>query len=187
MYSANVDHLQSIPASIASAEMSSARSMLTTTRSRRSGREGASVKPQFPMIVVVTPCQQTALPTSSQNTCASMCECESMNPGATMWPSASISSRPRPSISPTAAMRSATIATSPRTPGVPVPSTTSPPRMTRSNSADVAVMRQGRKARRSCHERCAVSRHGARLRTYRRESCGCWARSSRSAGSHSPT
>ena len=54
-YSGNVSHDQSMPAAIASAEMSSARSRLRTTRWRASGRAGASVKPQLPITAVVTP------------------------------------------------------------------------------------------------------------------------------------
>ena len=46
-----------------------------------------------------------------------------MKPGATAWPVASISRRPRPgAFGPTKAMRSPWIATSPAKPALPVPS-----------------------------------------------------------------
>src|SRR5262245_40212177 len=55
-----------------------------------------------------------------------------MKPGATTRPPASISRAPRSRTSPTACTRPSAMATSARRPGAPVPSTTSPPRMTRS-------------------------------------------------------
>ncbi len=82
-----------MPAAIAEPEMSSARSRLRTTRARCSNGAGASVKPQWPIITVVTPCQHEFDASSSQKTCASMWVWPSMNPGVTTWPSASISSR----------------------------------------------------------------------------------------------
>ena len=73
-----------MPAAIASAGMSSARSRLRTTRCSLAGRgTGASVKPQLPMTTVVTPCQQELVPSGSQNTCASMWVWPSMKPGVT--------------------------------------------------------------------------------------------------------
>ena len=78
---------------MASAEMSSARSRLRTTRWRRPAWHGASVKPQLPITTLVTPCQHEQVPSGSQKTWASMCVWPSMKPGATTWPSASISSR----------------------------------------------------------------------------------------------
>src|SRR5258708_7421487 len=59
----------------------------------------------------------------------------SMKPGATTRPRASISALPRPGTTPTAAMRSPRMATSPATAGAPVPSTMEPPRSTRSQSS----------------------------------------------------
>jgi hypothetical protein len=58
----------------------------------------------------------------------------STKPGQTMRPRASIVCRaPAPSSSPTAAMRSPSTATSARVGGDPLPSTTSPPRISRSS------------------------------------------------------
>src|SRR5262245_16417752 len=54
-----------------------------------------------------------------------------MKPGAMTRPAASISRMPRLVTDPTSARRPPCTATSPRRPGVPVPSTTSPPRITR--------------------------------------------------------
>ena len=70
-----------MPACIASAGMSSARSRLRTTRCRSSGRQGASVKPQLPMTTLVTPCQHEHVPSGSHATCASMWVWPSMKPG----------------------------------------------------------------------------------------------------------
>ena len=94
-----------MPAAIASAEMSSARSRLRTTRCRCEARAGASVNPQLPMITEVTPCQQEQVPSGSHSTWASMWVWPSMKPGVTTWPSASMSSRPRSRIRPIAVMR----------------------------------------------------------------------------------
>src|SRR5207253_6561608 len=55
----------------------------------------------------------------------------SMKPGATSWPAASSSRLPRRP-GPTSAMRPSLMATSASNEGAPVPSTTRPPRMTRS-------------------------------------------------------
>src|SRR5512147_1067559 len=55
-----------------------------------------------------------------------------MKPGAMTRPSASISRVPRPATVPTSASRSPCTATSPRRAGAPVPSTISPPRITKS-------------------------------------------------------
>src|SRR5882724_11808807 len=57
----------------------------------------------------------------------------STKPGVTRRPAASISSRPRPRPRPTSAMRPSWTATSPSNASRPVPSTTLPLRMTRSN------------------------------------------------------
>ena len=113
-YSGKVSKLQSMPAARAAGSMSSARSRLRTTRARCLGRTGARVKPQLPITAEVTPCQHELDPVASQNTWASMWVCPSMKPGVTTWPSASISRSPRPSIRPTAAMRSPITPTSAR-------------------------------------------------------------------------
>src|ERR1700687_199602 len=55
-----------------------------------------------------------------------------MKPGVTTRPSPSISRAPRPTTVPTSASRPSCTATSPRRPGALVPSTISPPRITRS-------------------------------------------------------
>src|SRR5438270_9642998 len=56
----------------------------------------------------------------------------STKPGVTSAPSASISSRPRPSTRPTSVMMPSVIPTSAVRADAPVPSTTVPPRITRS-------------------------------------------------------
>jgi len=94
-----------MPASIASAAMSSARSRFRMTRCLSEAAQGASVNPQFPITTVVTPCQQEQVPSGSQKTCASMCVCPSTKPGATTWPSASMTSRARSRIRPIVTMR----------------------------------------------------------------------------------
>src|SRR5262245_51455793 len=60
----------------------------------------------------------------------------SMKPGATTRSVASIVRSARADTSPTATMRPSFTATSARSPGAPVPSTTVPPRMTRSQSIE---------------------------------------------------
>ena len=79
-----------MPASIASVGMSSTAVRHRANHSRSSGLHGASANPQFPMTTLVTPCQHEQLPIGSQATCASMWVWPSMNPGATISPSASI-------------------------------------------------------------------------------------------------
>jgi hypothetical protein len=79
-----------MPASIASVGMSSTAVRHRAYHSRSSGGQGASAKPQLPMITLVTPCQHEQLPIRSHATCASMWVWPSMNPGATISPSASI-------------------------------------------------------------------------------------------------
>ena len=130
--SGNVVHVQSMPASIASLAMSSARSRFRTTRCRSGLAHGARVKPQLPMTTLVTPCQHEQVPRGSQKTWASMCVCPSTNPGATTWPSASITSRADSRMRPIAAIRPPTTPTSPRYRGMPDPSITTPFLITRS-------------------------------------------------------
>ena len=113
-YSAKLVQLQSMPAARAAPEMSSARSRLRTTRARASGDAGASVKPQWPMTTVVTPCQHEFVPSGSQNTWASRWVWPSMKPGVTTWPSASMSVAPRSWMRPIVAMRPSAIPTSAR-------------------------------------------------------------------------
>src|SRR5262252_4828531 len=80
-YCAYVSHVHSMPARIASAGMSSARSRFFTTRCFSSGRHGARVNPQLPMTTLVTPCQHEHVPSGSHATCASMWVWPSMKPG----------------------------------------------------------------------------------------------------------
>src|SRR5262249_59039764 len=75
-----VAHRHSMPASIASAEMSSARWRLRMTRARSALAQGARVKPQLPMTTLVMPCQQDDVPSGSQNTWPSMSVWPSPNP-----------------------------------------------------------------------------------------------------------
>ena len=97
-----------------------------------SDRTGASVNPQFPMTADVTPCQHELEPVASQNTCASIWVCPSMNPGVTTWPSASISVEPRSGTVPTSAITPSVTPMSARKDPRPDPSTTVPPRITMS-------------------------------------------------------
>ena len=112
-YSGKVSQVQSMPAIMASLGMSSTASRHSAYHSRSPGLQGASAKPQLPMMTLVTPCQQAQLPSGSQATCASMWVWPSMKPGETIRPSASIFRpagariRPisaiRPSLTPTSA------------------------------------------------------------------------------------
>src|SRR3546814_9222437 len=77
-YSRKVVQRQSIPASIAAPEISSARSRFRTTRARPDFELGAKVKPQLPMTAVVTPCQHDEDPKGSQCIWASRWVCPSM-------------------------------------------------------------------------------------------------------------
>src|SRR3546814_19882644 len=80
-YSRKVVQRQSIPASIAAPEISSARSRFRTTRARPDFDLGAKVKPQLPMTTVVTPCQHHEDPKGFQCIWASRWVCTSMKPG----------------------------------------------------------------------------------------------------------
>ena len=101
--------------------------------SRRSGAaHGASVKPQLPITTLVTPCQHEHVPSGSQKTCASMCVWPSMKPGATTWPSASMTSVADSRMRPIVAMRPCRTPTSARYRGKPDPSITTPFLITRS-------------------------------------------------------
>src|SRR2546422_8459516 len=66
MNSGKVVHVQSMPASIASAAISSARSRFRMTRCLSEAAQGASVNPQLPITTVVTPCQQEQVPSRSE-------------------------------------------------------------------------------------------------------------------------
>ena len=103
-----------MPASMASVGMSSTAVRQRANHSRSAGRQGARANPQFPMITVVTPCQQEQLPIRSHATWASMWVWPSMNPGATISPSASSVRSAADRIRPISTMRPLRIPTSPR-------------------------------------------------------------------------
>src|ERR1700687_1605235 len=72
-----------MPASLASAEMSSARWRLRMTRLLSALAQGARVKPQLPMTTLVMPCQQDEVPSGSQKTWAAIWVWPSTKRGAT--------------------------------------------------------------------------------------------------------
>jgi hypothetical protein len=120
-----------------SAGMSSTDSIMRARYSRSSGLHGANATPQLPSTTDVTPCQHDEVATGSHASCASRWVWASTNPGVTTRPSASSVRLAEPStapvpLSPTATMRSPRTATSARRAGAPVPSTTVPPRMSKS-------------------------------------------------------
>src|SRR5712692_5480303 len=80
----------------------------------------------------VTPCRMSDCERPSAKSVSVAHDSMLMKPGATARPVASSSRAPRSVIVPMAAMRSASMATSPRTEGPPVPSYSIPPRMTMS-------------------------------------------------------
>lgn len=96
-----------------------------------------------PSETVVMPCRivLSARPLTSSGMPA--WPCISMKPGDTTRPAASISRAPRSLIRPTDAMRPPAIATSAYRQGLPVPSTTLPLRMTRSNGVGVGCTAAG--------------------------------------------
>ena len=112
--------------------MSSTDSIISARNSAPPSATGAKVTPQLPSTTEVTPCQHDELAIGSQASWASRWVWMSTKPGVTTCPSASISRRPGPSTRPTSTILSPSTATSPVHPGAPVPSTTVPPRITRS-------------------------------------------------------
>src|SRR2546423_7149628 len=132
MYSRYVVHDHSMPAFMASAEMSSARSRLRMTSCLSLSAHGASVKPQLPITTLVMPCQHEHVPSGSQKIWASMCVWPSMKPGATTRPSASSTWRAPSRMRPMEAIRPSWTATSARKRGRPEPSITVPFLITRS-------------------------------------------------------
>src|SRR4029450_441328 len=141
--SAKVFHRHSMPASIASSEMSSARWRLRMTRCRSSLAQGASVKPQLPITTVVIPCQQEQVPKGSQKIWASMWVWPSTKPGATTWPSASKTSLADSRMRPMAAILPPLTPTSARYRGRPDPSTTQPFLIRRSKAIDPLLFDAG--------------------------------------------
>ena len=97
------------------------------------GDAGYSDRLQLPTSIVVTPCSGSGSRVGSQNTCGSVWAWVSMKPGATTAPPASkIVLAVGPQVrAPTSTMRPARTRTSARRRGAPVPSTTSPPRMSK--------------------------------------------------------
>src|SRR5262249_12562850 len=138
-----VVQLQRMPAAIAEAEMSSARSRLRTTMALSASAQGASVKPQLPITTLVIPCQHDDVPIGSQKICASMCVWPSTKPGATTMPSASMTSRAASRMRPMSTMRPWRTATSARWRGWPVPSTSTPFLMSRSCGISVLSQVEG--------------------------------------------
>src|SRR5215213_2268987 len=85
--------------------------------------------------MVVTPWSRSGSTYGSQNTCGSVWQWVSMNPGVTKAPAASISVAPSADRSgPTSTISSPRTRTSARRAGLPVPSMTSPPRIRISSS-----------------------------------------------------
>src|SRR4051794_15545753 len=121
-----------MPSASAAPGMSSTPSMSPINQSCLSGLAGAKPTPQFPITIVVTPCQQLGVSIGSHVTCPSKCVCTSTKPGVTSAPSASIFVWARPATLPTSVMMPSVIATSAVRAGAPVPSTTVPPLITRS-------------------------------------------------------
>ena len=70
-YSAKSSQPQGIPALSAGKGMSSTTANMWVRYSRSSGRHGASVNPQLPVITLVTPCQDEDVHSGSQKTWAS--------------------------------------------------------------------------------------------------------------------
>ena len=94
---------------------------------------GAALMPQLPAITVVTPCETLKSMSGCASSAWSSWVCESMKPGATIRPAASIvRAALAPARSPTAAMRPSLTATSASKRGALVPSMTVPPRISRS-------------------------------------------------------
>src|SRR5687768_8269711 len=108
------------------------------SRSWLSGETGAYDMPQFPTTSVVTPCIRVLSESRLASSDQSEWEWQSMKPGATYFPVASIavlacaSRRP-----PTAAMRPSWMATSARVHGAPLPSITRALRINVSSTREV--------------------------------------------------
>jgi hypothetical protein len=94
---------------------------------------GAALMPQLPAITVVTPCETLKSMPGCDSSAWSSCVCESMKPGATIRPVASmVRAALAPARSPTAEMRPSLMPTSASKRGALVPSMTVPRRMRRS-------------------------------------------------------
>ena len=116
---------------------------LICTNRRKSSCEwnGAYELPSTPISSVVMPWRTFGSCRGSARITSPECACMSMKPGQTTCPVASMRRRASmPLVSPRRMRtRSFSTATSPRKPGLPVPSMTNPPRMSRSS---IAVSRQ---------------------------------------------
>mmetsp|Transcript_16076 Transcript_16076/g.50502 ORF Transcript_16076/g.50502 Transcript_16076/m.50502 type:complete len:251 (-) Transcript_16076:31-783(-) len=123
------------PARITSPGMSSTAERVLIMKSRPFFLQGAAPTPQLPTTTVVTPEGPEGDSRGSHMHCTSRCVCTSVQPGITCLPVASTSraaltERPGP----TAKILPPFTATSPTNGFFPVPSTTVPPRNTRSAS-----------------------------------------------------
>src|SRR6266404_1875040 len=115
--------------------------MRPSMNARDASDTGAYVQPQLPTTSVVTPCRIVLCAAGFVSRVKSLWLWGSTNPGQMTRPAASIVWwASAPSSSPTAVMRPSSIATSPRNGAAPVPSTTSPSRISRS-SAIAALLR----------------------------------------------
>jgi hypothetical protein len=112
----------------------------STIELRVAADSGATVSPQLPMIAVVLPYEGSGSALVSHHIEPSRCVCDSMNPGATMAPRASItaSSAPTERSRPTSTICPARMRTSAARPAAPVPSTTVPPRINRAVRGSLA-------------------------------------------------
>ncbi|CAB4323466.1 unannotated protein [freshwater metagenome] len=90
------------------------------------------LKPQLPIMAVVTPCQEDGDIVGSKWACASKWVWMSTKPGVTMHPVASISETPTERLEPMNVITPLVTSTSAANAGTPVPSITLPPRMMRS-------------------------------------------------------
>src|SRR5262249_4479140 len=144
---------------------------------RLPGRYGAGEQPQLPATIVVMPCSRSGASTSAwsgSGITQSLCECMSMNPGATTLPAQSRRRAAGASArSPTAAMRSPAIPTDAGKPSRPLPSSTVPPSSTRSKvmrrpfaRVDAGAQRTGldRTPQPGCAESCLVPTPAGRTR-----------------------
>src|SRR5258706_6121547 len=133
------------------------------------GRYGAGEQPQFPATMVVIPCSNSGASTRPWSGCGitqSLCECMSMNPGATTLPvQSTICAALAPCSAPSAAIRPSTINTEPGTASAPVPSRIVPPRRIRSQSIARPLhdRRAGRRGRRTGRQRWTTLREDGAL------------------------
>ena len=141
-YSPKLCHDQSRPSWRAEPGMSSTPSISSMRRSWSAGRTGANPTPQLPMTTVVTPCQRRGQQAAVPGGLAVVVAVDVDEAGRDeRGRRRRARCRPVPSTRPTSTMRPSAMATSATRPGEPVPSTTVPPRMTRSCSATATPSR----------------------------------------------